>query len=106
MVTVLGVAIVRNCAVRVLDAAVRQMGMIVVMSVDGKRSNSARSKELRIFLAVCHSFRRAGTAHMTVQADNLISCSHHNVEIVRHQQDATAALITNLRDELINTIAT
>jgi hypothetical protein len=65
VMSIVRVAMIGNRTVRVADAAIRQMRMIVVMVIDGKRPGIA-AEELYVVRALADHFRRAAAADMAV----------------------------------------
>src|SRR5882724_4634682 len=80
---VLGMTMFGNGTVGMLHAAVRQMRVIMMVAIDGKRSGCAASKQPHIFRALADRLWRAPTADMPVEADDGVGRSHHDVKIVR-----------------------
>ncbi len=101
MMPVVRVAMVGHGAVRVKDATVGEMGVVVAVAVDTERFGRARAEELQIFRARGDRLRRAATAHMPVEADHRIGVGHDDVQIVRDEEDAAAGFVADAPDEVV-----
>ena len=72
MMTILGMAMGGDRAVGMLHAPVRQMGMVVIVAVDGKRFRRPATEEFPVFGAAADILRRAAAADVTVEADDRV----------------------------------
>src|SRR5690606_1602407 len=101
MVIVAIPAVFGNRAVRQPHAAVRQVGVIVMVTVDRQRLTCTRAEQPRVFGAPHDALGRTATAHMAVQADHHIGLSHHHMQVVGDQQDAATRAVAQFTDKLI-----
>ena len=77
VMAVVGMAMIGYGSVLVQHPPVRQMGVVVIVSVDGKCLRRARAQKCAVFGARCHGLGCAAAAHMAVEADHCIGRGHH-----------------------------
>ena len=100
MMSILGVAVIGNRAVPVLDAPIGQMCMVMLVIVEGN-AGAGRAKQSTIVLALADGSRRSPATDMAIETYNRICRCHHHMQIVRNHQDAAAGLVPDLADQLI-----
>ena len=83
MVPILGVAMIGHRTIRMLHPAIGQMGMIVMVAIDGKRLGCGAAEQPHIFRALAHRLRRAPAADMAVQAYDGVGFGHHHMQVMR-----------------------
>lgn len=83
VVAVLGVAMIGHRTIRVLHPAIGQMGMIVMVAIDGKRLGCRAAEQPHIFRALAHRLWRAPAADMAVQAYDGVGFRHHHMQVMR-----------------------
>jgi len=93
VVAVIRMAMFGDAAIGMQNAAVGQMGMVVVVAVDGKRLGRPAAEQFQIFRALADHLRRAAAADVAVEADHRIGLGHHHMQVVRDQEDAAAGLV-------------
>src|ERR1044072_7861072 len=79
---VIGVAMVGHRTVGMLHAPIRQMRMVVMMAVDGKRLRRAAAEQTHIFRAAADGFGRAAAADMAAEADDRVRSGPGDVGVV------------------------
>jgi len=67
------------------DFTVQTMLVIMVMVIHRQFSSQCITKKVGKFWALTYTFGCAGTAQMTIEANDFIGCRHHNMQIVRDQ---------------------
>lgn len=83
VVPILGVAMIGYRTIRMLDPAIGQMGMIVMVAIDSERLGCGAAEQPHIFRALAHRLRRATAADMTVQAYDGVGFGHHHMQVMR-----------------------
>jgi hypothetical protein len=83
-------AMVRQRPVGMAYAPVRQMAVVVMVLVHGKRRRRTVSEKALVFRASCDRNRRSLAADMAVEANHLVRRCHHDVQIMGDQQNAAA----------------
>jgi TRAP-type uncharacterized transport system fused permease subunit len=82
---VIRVAVIRHAAISMLHATVRQMRMVVIMTVDGERLGRLGAEEAHIFRALADGGRRSTAADMAVEADDRVCFCHDHMQVMRNQ---------------------
>ena len=77
-------------AMVMIDAAIGRMAVIVVMGIDSQRCRRRRPEQPLEFLVTTHVRRMPRAADVAIEALHLIGRRHHDVEVVRYHQNATA----------------
>ena len=101
MVAITGMAMFGNAAIGVQHAAIRQMGMVVVVAVDRQRLGGTAAEQFQIFRALADHLRRATAADMAVEADHRIGLGHHHMQVVGDQQDTAAGPVADRFDQIV-----
>lgn len=83
MMPVIGMAMIRHRAIRMLHTAVGQMGVIVMVAVDRKRLGRSAAEQPHIFRTLAYRLRRSPAADMSVQAYDGIGFRHHHMQVMR-----------------------
>lgn len=83
MVAVIGVAMIGHRAIRMPHPAIGQMGVIVMVAVNGKALGRSATEQTHIFLALAHGLRGSAAADMAVQAYDGVGFSHHHMQVMR-----------------------
>ena len=81
--------------------AVTGVGVVVAVNVEGQLVCNPRPEQLRESGVLYDLLCPALAADMTVEADHTIRLRHHDMQIVTDQQNATAELVTDFRDQMI-----
>ena len=83
MVAVIGVAMIGHRAIRMLHPAIGQMGVIVMVAVNGKALGRSATEQTHIFRALAHRLRGSAATDMAVQAYDGVGFSHHHMQVMR-----------------------
>ena len=68
------------------------MPVVVVVVVEGEGACRLGPEQARVLGMLCHGLRHARAAYMAVETDDAIALAHDDVQIVRDEEDAEAAL--------------
>ena len=74
------------------------MRVIVVMAVDTERRSALRSEDAGVFGVLRNVLGLARTADVAVQAYHAIALRHHDVKVVRHEQNSEVMLVAQSAD--------
>jgi hypothetical protein len=80
-------------------AAVEAVRMIVTMAIDAEGASGFGAEEAHIFGVLGDGFGDARAADVAVEAEDAVGLGHDDVQIVRDEQDADAALLAQIADE-------
>ena len=83
VVAIIRMAMIRHRTIRVLHPTIGQMGVVVMVAIDGKCLGGRPAEQPHIFRALAHRLRRSPAADMTVQADHGIGFRHHHMQVMR-----------------------
>jgi hypothetical protein len=75
--------------------------MIVVVRVDGERLSCSSPEQSCVFRMLANGLGRSGATHVPVEAEDVVGCRHHHVEIVGNHDYAATAAVTKYADQLI-----
>ena len=75
--------------------------VIMMVGVYRHRLHAGLAEQFEIRWIVADLFRMAMAAHVLVEADHFVGGRHHQVQIVRHHQHATAMAVTNAGNEVV-----
>src|SRR6478752_7663296 len=90
----------RGLARRMRDAS-NIVTVIVVVTVDRERAGGLRSEEACVGWVLGHRLGNARAADVTVETDDAVAARHDDVQIVRDEQHAEAALIAQACDQVV-----
>jgi len=75
--------------------------MIMVMQIDTERAGNLRTEQPRILGVLRHRFRLARTANMPIEANDAVTLRHHDMQVVRDEQNAEVALVTYASNQIV-----
>ena len=77
--------------------------VFVIMHVGVYRETFGRpmTEKSEVFRVLFYGFRMADTANVMIETDNAISRRHHQVQIVRDQQDTAFPSVANSADQFV-----
>lgn len=100
MMSILGVAVIGDGTIPMLDAPIGQVCMVMLVIVEGN-AGAGRAEQSTIVLALADGSRRSTATDMAIQAYNRIGGCHHHMQIVRDHEDATTGLVPDLANQLV-----
>jgi hypothetical protein len=74
----------------------------VIVRIVRQHRRRARPGQAVILAVGADRLRRAGAAHVAVDAQDAVGPRHHDVEVVRHHQDAEVALAADTVDQVVD----
>ena len=83
------------------DLAVRAVGMVVVVLIDGQGLDRPRSEQSAVLWIGGHGLRRAGATHVAVQAQDTVGFRHDEMQVVGDEQDSAAQFVADVADQFI-----
>ena len=101
VVAVTGMTVVGYRTVGMANAPVGQVGVIMVMFVDGKGRGRPVSEQTLVFRVFGNNLRRAVTAYMTVQADDTVRRGHDHMQVMGNQENAARHFIPDPGDQIV-----
>lgn len=93
--------IVTSMIVGLNNFASDRVGMIVVVGIDAQRRDLTIGKQGKIFRMFGDIMRRAGTAHMVVEAHHAVGGGHDQMQIMADHQNAAAKPAAQLSDQIV-----
>lgn len=77
------------------------VSVIVVMPVDAERRGSPWPKDPRVFSVLGDVLWFSRAADMAVQANDTVAFRHHDVKVVRDEQNTEMTLVAQLSHQLV-----
>ena len=90
-----------NGAIAMSYRPVRQVGVIMMVGIDGQCLTGPSTEQLPVFAAFGNCPRATLTANMAIETYDTIGCRHDQMKIMGDQQNSAIQLIANFGNEIV-----